>query len=96
MELEWNCKHANDNICQGKVGKVHVGHRPESSEDDHVDDEDVSQDRNHWSYNVQDDKEYGQTRRETEKWFFLSINTNKYFEDFVTQKRVGHGIFLKV
>ena len=60
MKLEWNCKHPDDDICQGEVGDVHVGHGLESPEEDDVHDQAVAGDGYDGGGHVQDDEEHSQ------------------------------------
>ena len=60
LELEGNGKEANDDISQGQVGDVHVGHRSHSLEYYHVDHQDVPRHGHQGSPHIECDEKCAQ------------------------------------
>ena len=67
LELKRDGEHPDDDVCQGEVGDVHVGHCAGSSEDDNVDDKTVAQDSNERSEDVEADEKDGETQGKLEQ-----------------------------
>ena len=78
MKLKWNCKHPDDDVGQGEVRDVHVGHGLESPEDDDVHDQAVASYSNDGGRHVQNDEEYSQAWGNCVKSFKIIILNSVY------------------